>query len=139
MRTEYAERFDDPLNTQLLSPCYSPASRHMLTHPDSHFHSVIQSPFTNKALCYSVSLLDQNKRSRLASAGIAPGMMDLLTAGFMVRCIWSHTWWTAHHWMSFIHTQFTCSPLGSFQLEAGVGPGHVDGQKLQIVLVTCPP
>lgn len=52
--------------------------------------------------------------------------MDLLTRGFMAQCVW----------MSFIHT---FSTLGSFQLEAGVGPGDVDGQKIQIFAEVCPP
>lgn len=67
----------------------------MLTQPDSLFHSLILSPFTNKPVYISMSLLYHNKNSGQARADVAQEMMGLLTTGFMAQCVWTLTWWEA--------------------------------------------
>ena len=93
------------------------------------FHSLIPSPFTNKPLYISMSLLHQykNSRERKLARSVLAQRREWWTC--LPRDLWHSAFeltpgWEQFHWMSFIHT---FSARGSFQLEAGVDQSHVDG------------
>ena len=132
--TEYTEGFDEPLRIVmiLLGLCQQPhAHSPRLTLPFTYSVSIHK-----QALVYcNVSVAaNKNCRERKLAGSVLTRKWYISLQWDLSQCVW-RPGGERTSWMSIIHTFTT---LGSFQLEAGVVPGQVEGQKTRIVAVILP-